>query len=116
MNAPPTKREKLLRRLHEGVAVDPPAVIEVIDGYESDLAVYATRPTVAEWQDKLREVEELRAQLAAAEAKLMPLERHFEITVRPDHVDACTTVYPGCSPDCPAKAWDDELEAEASSP
>lgn len=64
MTQPPTIRQKLLDLLRSGAQVKPADIAAVIEGYERDLAAYGTRPTVAEWQDKVRECDELRERCA----------------------------------------------------
>jgi hypothetical protein len=77
MSAPPTKRESLLALARGDYALRGAALVEVLEGYERDLKFYATRPTVAEWQDKLAEVAALQSRLDAAEARATTLEHEL---------------------------------------
>jgi hypothetical protein len=77
VSTPPSIREKLLQLLRDNAQVRPADIVTVIESYERDLKFYGTRPTVAEWQDKLAEVAALQSRLDAAEARATTLEHEL---------------------------------------
>jgi len=116
MNAPPSIREKVLSLVRENFElVSPSTIVAAIESYERDLAFYGKRPTVAEWQDKLAEVEGLRAEVERLETENLRLlesdaKRHDSMKNVAHFMDALVQVAFDGDPNIANYDWSNVLD------